>query len=611
MKKITKNETPEQKPLGAENVLSFNKEAANLSAVAEKTFADGDEIAAVDFCYECENNGKLTPSLYASMAESLFNHGLYYRAADCWFKYMNLVTEKSFVRAYNGLGACYQMCDISPIAGYYYNLQLQSENDGELRYDDYMYDFFSDEPNPDLDDGIGEVLAKMLDSENEEEGEYGDEYEPNYDFGDDFLPKRKPKHEPFTIVGDKKDDWRSVYHLGRRAMYEKPLTAENLLSFIPEDSPYYVGACYYRAVSALNCGLSDVALEMFTKPSVKSKHVDSTAYAFGIKFLLGNYNEKDQAELMALKGTDCYVFKALEHFVSELTSKKSYKKAYELASIMQRVNPNDAFILRLVAACAFNAEKYDVASAYFYNFYALTRNISAKYYREQAQKALRGEKVEKIKDVTCLPDKEIEKIITKVSKWLVTPIASLKRRADEVFELAEDFFYMGGMELQSAICQVIHAIGGERAINFFKKRLIESELNDGIKLLIMSLLVQLGHDKLTGVVFSAIYSRVQFEKVEFLGEKDLIFTEAYSMAFGKLAPYYEVQLYKIKTAAYEIFNKLCRNGNVNKVTDLISLSAVMAIQSKAVKLNKTDIIEYFGASRSGVKKIEDLIKKNT
>lgn len=631
MKKTTKNATDGSNTLGAENVLSFNKEAANLNAVAEKMFADGNELAAVDLCYECEKNGKLTPSLYACMAESLFNYRLYSRAADCWFKYLNLVTEKSFIRAYNGLGACYQMGEIPQIAAYYYNMQLQSENDRELLYDDYMYDLFYGATNSDDDDGIGEILAKIIDPDydsdepdyslndcdSDYDSAYGSEYgaEDDYDSSLDFKRKPSPEYEPFTVVDKepkaKKDEWRNLYYLGRRGIYEKPVTAENVLSFIPEDSPYYVDACYYRAIAALNAKIFDVALELFAMPAVKSKHIDSVAYLFGVKFLLGDWNESDKAAFFTLKGSGCSVFKVLSHFVNDYNSQGEFDKAYELAVIMQEVAPNDAPVFRLVAACAFNAGKYELASEYFYKYYALTRNPCAGYYRDKAQKAMRGEKVDKIEDEKSFPLNEAEKIISKVSKWLIAPTSSLKRRANEIFELAEEFFYIGNVELQSAICQVLFVIGGERAKSFFKKRLIESEVNDGIKLLITSLLVQLGNDKLTGAVFSAIYSRVQFEKVEFPGEKDFIFTEAYALAFGKLAPYYEARLYKIKTAAYEIFNKLCRNGNVNKVTDVLSLATVIAVQSKAVKLNKTDIIEYFNASRSAVKKVEDLIKKTT
>lgn len=571
-------------------MVPFLKTEASLSAVAAQKFAEDDWSSAMSFCYECEKKGKLEPSLYASMAECLFSYGLYVHSANCWFEYLNLVTKKNFIRAYNGLGACYQMHDVLTLADYYYNLQLSCDNDKELLYDGYMYNFYNNGGDGFEKDEIYAVFKALLNG-----GET------------DSSPSiRLVKSD--SSSSDK--DWREVYYSALERLDDEPVTAENLLSFIPPESPYYAQACYERALLAVRLKLFDTALEMFKNPAVASKHSDSAAYIYGIYFYMRD--EVGAAAAYAeLKRSNGNLLDALDCFSVMLSAIGEYERAYDYAISVLALSMHDARIFKVVGKCAFNAGKYEESSEYFYKYYQLTRDPCVGYYRTQALKALSGgADIKKIYDCEHFPKAEEERLISSVAGWLLIARSTLKRRADEVYEKADSIFYIDNFELQSAVCQIIAALGGERSKSFLKKKLLRFDINETIKTLIISLLVQMGHDKLTGIVFSGFYFRVQFERVEFIGEKDFIFTEAYSIAFGRFVPYgSEAKLYKIKTAAYEIFNKLSRNGNAKKINDVVALAAVIAIQSKAVELSKSSIIEYFEAKRSAVKNIEELIKK--
>lgn len=122
------------------------------------------------------------------------------------------------------------------------------------------------------------------------------------------------------------------------------------------------------------------------------------------------------------------------------------------------------------------------------------------------------------------------------------------------------------------------------------------------------MLVELGNDKLTGIVYGDVYSQIQFENVEFTQGNSDLFLSAYALAFGKFSPYEEKELYKLKISAYDIYYKLLQEGNLRKVSDITALSALITINAKIEgEFASDDIIEYFGAQKEEVKKIIGLL----
>lgn len=563
-------ETEKADNLIENNVLHFSKTSGVLSDLANEKFESGDALAAISFCLESEKTGKLSPSLYAKMAYAYADRSLYFESADCWFKYLNLVAERHFVNAYNGLGGAFYLAGHKELAGYYYNMQIQNDFDCELPYDDYMYRLFY-----------------------EVEGE-----------NDDGAPYIK-------LVDEKKEEQKKLIETAKNTFEKNPQLAENLLSFIPEDSCYYAETCIYRSVAALLASDYELAAEMLEKACSDEKQ---RQYAlnnlFGVYCLCGN-EQKAERVFDVIKKENSADFQNLFKFVALLGELKEYKKAYEFSCAALELLPSDYRLYYAHAFCAFNVGKFEESSEYFYKYYSLTGKYYAKYYRELAQKALKGEKTKKKITVSyILPDDEIEKTAKIVNEYFASTPASLKRKTEKVIEAAEAAFATGRFEIQAAACQALAMTGSVKAEKFFKKKLVCFEVPDNIKLMIITLLVQTGNDKLTGAVFSGVYSRLQFERAEFRGEKSSLFLEAYALAFGRLAPICEHELYKIKTTAYDFYYKLCRNGGVKKINDVVALAAAIAVKSKCdAGFDGEQFIEYFSAKPETVNKIFELLNK--
>ncbi len=585
------------------NVLKFEKNADRLSALAEEKFKEGDDENALTFAYACEAEGNLTPALCAAVAEVLFKHTLHDRAAYYWFKYLNMVTERHFARAYNGLGACYLHMGNDLMAGYYFNLQLKDPYNKPQIYDDYMYSFFSSNPMFDEDD-----------EPDEEDDEFWFRYGENefdLDYGEPSKKQKKSAFKPRLVSkdGEPQDDWSVVFEKGVKKIKQSPVSAENFLSFIPPESPYYEKACFYRAIAAWRIKEIDLALELFKSVDKNSPHRQSAVrYIYAICFVKGDKAGENKAAAEILSDQGCCG--DLDFIADDISRLYDKTKGYEFAVKLKGLFPLNEGFNCFLAAYAYNAGKFEESAELFSEYCRLTRSLSASYYFSAALSAKNGKKIlDEIVDPFYLPAESAAEITIALFKYTALAPSTLRRKANEVFGYVEQAFFVPSSEIQNIASAVVGVIGGDRAKNFLKQKLLDPEVHDDVKSAILSVLVQMGHDRLTGAVFAGLYMRLQFERVEFVGEKNSIFTDAYALAFGTIAPYPEAKLYKLKIAAYEIFNKLCRNGCVKKVTDVSALAAVIEIQAKASGLTKKEVIENLYAEKKTVKQIEDLLKK--
>lgn len=555
--------------LKGDNVYKFSKNIDVLSAMANQKFDEGDNFGAISLCVESEKSGKLSPSLYARAAAAYLDFGLYNESADYWLKYLNLVTERHFVTAYNGLGGVFYLAGRKELSGYYYNLQIQNAHDRELPYDDYMYDLFY-------------------------EGEENDFNKPN-----------------IKLVDEKRDKERSIIDVAKATFEKEPVIAEKMLELIPEDSVFYAETCVYRAIAALFGFDYALAAEMFEKASEDKKQRKYALNSLlGVYCLIGD-EQKEKEVFNKIKKENIPDCENLFKFAALLCELRKYEKAYEFSCMMSELLPNDGNVYYMRAFTSYNVGKIEESSDLFYKFYALTGKYAAKYYRGIAEKCLRGAKTPKrLMFSYSLPDTQTEKVILSLTNLLNSSPDSLRRRIEKVLDTVENAFATDNYDAQEVACLVLREIGGEKVEKYLKKKLVTFEVRDDIKLMMISVLIQLGNDKLTGVVFSGVYSRVQFERAEFRGEKSSLFLNAYSVAFARLVPVCDDELYKIKTAAYDFYYKLCRNGGIKKVNDTVNLAAAIALESGCdTGLKKSELIEYFTASPRSVDRIAALLKK--
>ena len=96
--------------------------------------------------------------------------------------------------------------------------------------------------------------------------------------------------------------------------------------------------------------------------------------------------------------------------------------------------------------------------------------------------------------------------------------------------------------------------------------------------------------------------------MEFTEDCPEIFLGAYAIACGRMAPYDENELYKLKDSVYDIYYKLVSNGNLKKVNDVLALAAFITINAGIkIKLMPEELITYIGSSVENVNKIIKLV----
>ncbi len=624
-----------------ENVLSFKKGAERLSVIANKKFDNDDEAGAMTFCYEAERQGTITPSLYAEMAEVLFDAVLYKKAADCWFKYLNMVTPRNFVRGYNGLGACYEMLNKDHLASHYYNLQLKSKDRRSFLYDDMAYRFLCREALAIGDvreaakklmeieqSGLAPDGSSMIFDKEDYDALFAQQSESGDEGGASLFPRAKVqaletelgniRDELFVVdprsappSGDK-EDWTPFFCDALDRVTTEPMRAECMFAMIPSYSPLYDEAGYYKAMAAARYGNFDVALEQLDKTlEVFPERVNILyGYYFGIYFSRGE-DEKAKKAYAILKDAGGGRFIDLRIFVRILVRKGKYQRAYEFAQKLPDVLPYDVKRYKLMGSTAFNLKKYQESADYFYKYYNYSHDRCSEYYREQALRGASGGKpdFDVIYDPFIFPESFNGEALARVNEFLNLSVAELRKNADEAIDIFEKSLCEDDFELQITACQSVISLDTEDSRKYLIKKLLDNRLTDEAKFMIIGHLVSNKYDKLTGVVISGVYERVQFERIEFEGEKSDLFIAGYSIAFGTLVGYPDVKLYKLKTAAYEIYNTLSRNGGIKKLEDEAVLAALIVVKSGAVSLDREMVIDHLHVDEKEFKKAERLLSK--
>lgn len=557
-------------------VVSFFKDARMLCDMAREKYELGEEESALALLIEAEKEGRLTASNIELAADICLNLGLYGECCDYWYKYLSTVSPKHFSTAFNGLGACCYVTRRYDLAGYYFNRQLQNDCGDELPYDDYLYDL-ADEALP-IDDCIR--------------------------------------------IYDRNDETnREILATAKEVMEDRPEIAEGMLLSIPKDSDAYGDACLLLAICRLREEDFSGAADYFEKTlSCEKYYGRAVCNLFGIYTYSGDdekaekyYNEvKKYVNKNALTVSGTGDFSDVFKYAGLISVKRDAAVAYDFAVKIKELFPSAAEAVYFSAFAAFNVKKYDEAAENFLRYYKLTGKPYVEFYRRTALRALNGNAdYKKLNFCYGYPPEEIKRINEKAEKLAKLNKNSLKKFTDEAFEIAECSFYTYDLRLQTICSETVAVIGGARAEKFLKSKLISSSVSDEAKTMLVSLLVELGEDKAASVAYSGVYSRLQFERAEFGGEKGDLFLDAYAIAFGRFSPFSDEDLGKIKTTAYDVYYKLGQNGNLRKVNDPLTLAAAIALLCGIeTGVKREEIIDYFAVKPAKLKKLLSLIEAN-
>lgn len=549
------------------NVILFKKEEKNLLSIANEKIECGDIEGALSVYLEIEKLGKFNLSLYREIANLYTQLEMYSESITYWFKYLNYVSKRHYAEAYNGLGGNFYLAGVTDLAAYYFNLQISDDGDDEYPFDDYIYELFYQS-----NDGEEKLPFKVIDTQAEVDKE--------------------------SIKEAKK-------------LFEKePKVAYELLNNIKECSAEYENACLTVAAFYMVDGNYEKAVEKYGEISSSSENYDyALNNLFGAYFCLKNYKKVDEI-LLLMQKLDCAEYEQLAKFFHLIRAAGDNDLAYNYSIYMRKLfsTPN---LYYYSGIASYNCAHFEEAQEWFLLYYKVTNCYFAHYAIEACLAKMQGKKryPDRLPYMFSLPESKCKELEKLAPEYFTMTKRQLSKKASEIYDFAEATLSTNKTELQIIACQLVSFIGGTKAVKYLKNLLLNPILQDIVKVTIVSLLVEMGNSGLTGMVYGNVFSRVPFEKVEFTEDQADVFLTAYAIAFGRLSPYDEEELYKLKISAYHIYYALIGNGNVKKVNDVIALASYITINAgMKIRLSAEEIIEYVGSTVEDVNKIIKLTK---
>lgn len=543
-------------------VIQFNVSDESLIDLASERRQSGNLDGALSTLFYLEERGVRLIDLYAEFSLVFMQLGLYTHAIKYWFKYLASAPKTKYARAYNGLGACFFYLGNYGMSGYYFERQVSVDPDKEYQFDGVMFEYY---------DSVVDVEKP------------------------DFYVCYPPKYlKPEVLITEAEELFDNKDFEGAIETY----------SLISPASEYYCDAQIRISVCYLCLNELDKAVK--TVEDVIEKYPNNINAIINILGLLATIDRRDDIpkylkmaeDLNVSDGDLCYKLATIYCDVNDnLKAIKYLEKAVEF----DRFDINSNFLLAMVY---YNEKEFEKSKRHFSLCYRLTKSGIAKYYINLVEKT---EKSGVFSEITYLfnvqKDEEIRRnnLIKNIIKYEKKTLAKLDKNT--VIELL-DWAFAVDSNLIEPLTAVLLNTSSVAYRKYYLNKLLDPFTDDEIKKLVITCLVEKGYDKKIGLTFGVFFSKLQLIRAEFDKEKNQLFTKAYALAFGKLAPLDNEQAYKIRDGAYRLYYQLKENGNIKKVGDLNALAGAIAILSGLkIAKRKSAIANYFYTQATAINEI--------
>lgn len=515
-----------------------------LKSQAEKSFGEGDYLAALRFTHrEIELYGGNADS-YARLADSYENMGLYTSALNFWFRYADCCSPEDLPDAYEGLAVNFLNLGNEAQSAYYYNKLIDA--DSTLTGEDKLQ--------------IAEAFAS----------------DRNTGFRFVYPPKIA--------------DFREEVEKSGIALKSGDLqSAIDTLSQIPEGAKAYAAAQELLAVAMLLNGDSEGAEETCLALLRKNEN-DVQALAT----LSALYSEEDKKResreiadrLCSLEGTTAEEKYKIATVACE---NGMHDKALDLFSQLEKEFPFDGNLLYFKAVAAAESGNDALAEAAFSKLVCIypEAEVSRYYLSALRLHKISPEEYERPPFTYFYRIPEFEKFVRseEIKYFLKHKSAQTKEEAERLIDtgvLAWTFDEMDGTEryLQSlaAECAAIgRAKGSEKCERFLRGMLLDCDVDHAVKLRALKLIFAANYEDRFGAVFCNIYKEVHIPRVLIGRKKNRVFVNAFadvSCKFGIIGDRYER---RIVCATQEIYGNLREEGLLDIIKTENALSAAIYI----------------------------------
>ncbi|MBR6737892.1 MAG: tetratricopeptide repeat protein [Clostridia bacterium] len=548
------------------DILSADFSSTTLEALYKQKLKKGDLLGALLITDRMQKNGMGESELSLKRAKVYYDMQKYDASADEWIKFLSVQQdERSYARAYNGLGACFYKMGETDLAGMYFNKQLRANKKAVFEYSNVTLEFYDE----------------ALDPKNN--------YKLAYPFDKADFSNLLKICDGYIKVG----------------YYDKAIES---LSIIPENSRFYVQKLISVSVCYFLKGEPKYATELIEKAhDIEPENVSVWCNAVSMYNALGSddrasyfFNLLRDADLQLQEDVHKVIMVACERGENELV--KNLGKTYLVK------NAYDTPILHLVGIANYNLGYYENAENLFKKCYQITRSPIHYYYYQIAEKAVNKKPdYKKLEYSFDVPQKVRKTFLKRATELLGATQEEKQNLEKDIQTLAHYAFYSGIYELQSSVVTLLSELSTETAVKTLKNALIKLDVYDRIKSGIIGFLVADGLDEELPVAFSNVFMKIRLYKANFEGENSHAFLEAYSYAFAKLA-HAEKDLFPLKESAENIYNQLKEKGLLLKITDVKALSAVMYELSSISKIvSRREYAKYFQANLKKIKEIKEYL----
>ncbi len=547
------------------NVIQLNNIQIELLRRAVEKRKSGNLEGALSILHSLEDSGAKYVDIFSQIAKCYMELELYELAMNYWFKFLDCAPKHLYVYAYNGLGACSYYLDDFQLATYYFERQIDTEQEVECDYDN--------------------VLIELYDQVNEH-------VKPKF-----YVAYPPAKADTSKVIANGDNYVLNGEYDSAISVFET--VDENNENY--EEAQYKIASCYYYK------GDMESAKTAFNRLIERDINKNQSIITL-INMLISN-EEREEAEkylqIIENENLDVYELARIAPAYLELGKIEQAKKALEIVASEDYYDINSTYLLGQVY---YNSKEFEKAKEKFTLCYKLTKSANAKYFIDLCNQTMKDESIfEKNLYNFNIPTKEAKKRIAFIEKIIKDGKKFIAKQNKTILLEYVDWLFTFDSRLQNLIIDCLLTKPYLVVRKYFLNKLLDYSLNDGKKTLIIQKLVEEGYNKKIGVVLGGVYIKLQLLRAEFDTEKNEIFTKAFARAFSIIAPMVTSNHYKIVDGAYKLYYLLKDNGNLKKINDENALSGAISFCAKLRISSEMGLIcQYFNTKQSDVQNILEL-----
>ncbi|MDE6558034.1 MAG: hypothetical protein K2K39_02895 [Clostridia bacterium] len=542
--------------------------ADRLISIAADCVENHDYIAALKMLNKnavLNGNDEDSFMLYA---EAFDDMGLYEKCVNGWFKYIDYAADAAdFAEAYEGLAISFMNMGMDSFAAFYYN-KLLMETDSELTQANRQ-----------------EIIEAFLKTEK---------------------PALKFAYPPRLV--DYSEELESGMEFMRKNEFDNALKE---FDKVDEGSEKYLAARNYIAMCNVICDRNEQAEEecleilrrdpeniqaLTTLAAVKSQqHKADEARELAYRLL--KINPEDGEELYKIATVCC--------------ENGMHEEAYSIFCRLDDRFIYDSSLLFFKAIAAYNSGKVEKSLEIFDTLLTVYPNaVTADYWHYAVTEESKKEPEERktLEYFYRLPKSECE-----VNISVLTAFNRLSDKGAKIFCEEMDLggaihwcFDEGGnnSSYELKLLGALSAVKGGLD-DTVRDILLDAFLQDGVKLEVLSALVQQNIDGEYGVVVCNLYKRVTLVPLDIGRTKKKTFLRAYALAFSRFAMLEPEYPYMLAAATEKLYDKLASEGRLDGCRSVPALAAAILKYSeiKESGLSDEQICSFFGANSNKVNEI--------